>query len=81
VNVARPLTLAGIFAHPDDETWSLAGTFALLVPKGVRDVTRKLVEHRDNWREVFAVASYVRVHPAPQAEDPPEPSLLEAFDG
>jgi LmbE family N-acetylglucosaminyl deacetylase len=34
--VARPLTMAGIFAHPDDETWSLAGSFALLVPKGVR---------------------------------------------
>jgi LmbE family N-acetylglucosaminyl deacetylase len=38
VTVARPLTLAGIFAHPDDETWSLAGSFALLVPKGVRGV-------------------------------------------
>jgi LmbE family N-acetylglucosaminyl deacetylase len=36
VNVARPLSVAGIFAHPDDETWSLAGSFALLVPKGVR---------------------------------------------
>jgi LmbE family N-acetylglucosaminyl deacetylase len=34
--VARPVTVAGIFAHPDDETWSLAGSFALLVPKGVR---------------------------------------------
>jgi LmbE family N-acetylglucosaminyl deacetylase len=38
VTVARPLTVAGIFAHPDDETWSLAGPFALLVPKGVRGV-------------------------------------------
>jgi LmbE family N-acetylglucosaminyl deacetylase len=36
VTVARPLTVAGIFAHPDDETWALAGSFALLVPKGVR---------------------------------------------
>jgi LmbE family N-acetylglucosaminyl deacetylase len=36
--VARPLTVAGIFAHPDDETWSLAGSFALLVPKGIRGV-------------------------------------------
>jgi LmbE family N-acetylglucosaminyl deacetylase len=36
--VARPLTLAGVFAHPDDETWSLAAVFALLVPKGVRGV-------------------------------------------
>ena len=36
--MARPLTVAGIFAHPDDETWSLAGPFALLVPKGVRGV-------------------------------------------
>ena len=36
--MARPLTVAGIFAHPDDETWSLAGSFALLVPKGVRGV-------------------------------------------
>ena len=36
--MARPLTLAGVFAHPDDETWSLAGSFALLVPKGVRGV-------------------------------------------
>jgi LmbE family N-acetylglucosaminyl deacetylase len=34
--VARPMTVAGIFAHPDDETWSMAGSFALLVPKGVR---------------------------------------------
>jgi LmbE family N-acetylglucosaminyl deacetylase len=34
--VARPLTVAGVFAHPDDETWSLAGSFAVLVPKGVR---------------------------------------------
>ena len=34
--MARPLTVAGVFAHPDDETWSLAGSFALLVPKGVR---------------------------------------------
>jgi LmbE family N-acetylglucosaminyl deacetylase len=36
--VAHPLTVAGVFAHPDDETWSLAGPFALLVPKGVRGV-------------------------------------------
>jgi LmbE family N-acetylglucosaminyl deacetylase len=36
--VAHPLTVAGVFAHPDDETWSLAGSFALLVPKGVRGV-------------------------------------------
>ena len=34
--MARPITVAGIFAHPDDETWSLGGSFALLVPKGVR---------------------------------------------
>jgi LmbE family N-acetylglucosaminyl deacetylase len=33
--MARPLTLLGCFAHPDDETWSMAGSFALLVPKGV----------------------------------------------
>jgi LmbE family N-acetylglucosaminyl deacetylase len=32
------VTVAGIFAHPDDETWSMAGSFALLVPKGVRGV-------------------------------------------
>jgi LmbE family N-acetylglucosaminyl deacetylase len=38
VTVARPLTVAGVFAHPDDETWSLAGVFALLAPKGVRGV-------------------------------------------
>jgi len=38
VTVARPLTVAGIFAHPDDETWALAGSFAVLVPKGVRGV-------------------------------------------
>jgi LmbE family N-acetylglucosaminyl deacetylase len=36
--MGRPLTVAGVFAHPDDETWSLAGVFALLVPKGVRGV-------------------------------------------
>jgi LmbE family N-acetylglucosaminyl deacetylase len=30
------LTLAGVFAHPDDESWALAGAFAVLVPKGVR---------------------------------------------
>ena len=36
--MARPLTVAGVFAHPDDETWSLAGPFALLVPEGVRGV-------------------------------------------
>jgi len=34
--MARPLTLLGCFAHPDDETWSVGGAFALLVPKGVR---------------------------------------------
>lgn len=33
---ARPLTLLGCFAHPDDETWSMSGSFALLAPKGVR---------------------------------------------
>jgi LmbE family N-acetylglucosaminyl deacetylase len=38
VTVARPLTVAGVFAHPDDETWSLAGSFAQLAPKGVRGV-------------------------------------------
>jgi LmbE family N-acetylglucosaminyl deacetylase len=38
VTVARQLTVAGVFAHPDDETWSLAGVFALLTPKGVRGV-------------------------------------------
>jgi LmbE family N-acetylglucosaminyl deacetylase len=32
---ARPLTLLGCFAHPDDETWSMGGSFALLAPKGV----------------------------------------------
>jgi N-acetylglucosamine malate deacetylase 2 len=32
------LTLAGCFAHPDDETWSMGGSFALLVPEGVRGV-------------------------------------------
>jgi LmbE family N-acetylglucosaminyl deacetylase len=32
----QPLTLVGCFAHPDDETWSLGGSFALLVPKGIR---------------------------------------------
>ena len=31
-----PLTVLGCFAHPDDETWSLGGSFALLVPNGVR---------------------------------------------
>jgi LmbE family N-acetylglucosaminyl deacetylase len=36
--LARPLTVAGVFAHPDDESWSLAGVFAVLVPKGVRGV-------------------------------------------
>jgi LmbE family N-acetylglucosaminyl deacetylase len=34
--MAGPLTLLGCFAHPDDETWSMGGSFALLVPKGVR---------------------------------------------
>lgn len=33
--MARPLSLLGCFAHPDDETWSMGGSFALLVPKGV----------------------------------------------
>ena len=36
--MASPLTVAGVFAHPDDESWSLAGSFALLAPKGVRGV-------------------------------------------
>jgi LmbE family N-acetylglucosaminyl deacetylase len=30
VTVARPLTVAGVFAHPDDETWSLAGVTSLV---------------------------------------------------
>ena len=33
--MARPLTLLGCFAHPDDETWSIGGSLALLVPKGM----------------------------------------------
>jgi len=33
--MARPVTLLGCFAHPDDETWSMGGSLALLVPKGV----------------------------------------------
>jgi len=35
---ARPLTLLGCFAHPDDETWSMSGSLALLAPKGIRCV-------------------------------------------
>lgn len=34
--MAGPLTVAGIFAHPDDETWALGAVFAVLVPAGVR---------------------------------------------
>jgi LmbE family N-acetylglucosaminyl deacetylase len=29
-------TVAGVFAHPDDETWSMGGLLALLVPAGAR---------------------------------------------
>ena len=107
--MARPLTLAGIFAHPDDETLSPAAVFAegsggtpdeqftcfvdtataaetaWRAPCQHRtqaaDVAFKLVGHRDNWREVFATSAFVRVHPPPRPDEPPEASLLEAFDG
>lgn len=34
--MTRALTVVGCYAHPDDETWSISGSMALLVPKGVR---------------------------------------------
>jgi LmbE family N-acetylglucosaminyl deacetylase len=34
--VNRPLTIVGCFAHPDDETWVMSGSLAMLAAKGVR---------------------------------------------
>jgi N-acetylglucosamine malate deacetylase 2 len=34
--VNRPLTIVGCFAHPDDETWVMSGTLAMLRAKGAR---------------------------------------------
>jgi LmbE family N-acetylglucosaminyl deacetylase len=34
--VAPPLTVVGCYAHPDDETWSVSGSMALLAARGVR---------------------------------------------
>ena len=36
--MAHLLTVAGVFAHPDDETWAMGGAFAMLVRAGVRCV-------------------------------------------
>ena len=89
--MAHPLTVAGVFAHPHDETWSLAGVFALLQPKGVRgavwtatrgqagDVAYQLLGHQGTWRQVFVRSAFIRVQPAPGPDDPPETSLVEAF--
>ena len=32
----RPLTIVGCFAHPDDETWVMSGSLAMLAAKGAR---------------------------------------------
>jgi LmbE family N-acetylglucosaminyl deacetylase len=34
--VDRPLTIVGCFAHPDDETWVMSGSLAMLAAKGAR---------------------------------------------
>jgi LmbE family N-acetylglucosaminyl deacetylase len=34
--VNRPLTIVGCFAHPDDETWVMSGSLAMLAAKGAR---------------------------------------------
>jgi LmbE family N-acetylglucosaminyl deacetylase len=34
--VDDPLTVVGVFAHPDDETWVMSGSLALLVAQGAR---------------------------------------------
>jgi len=39
----------------------------------------QLLAQQDNWRAVFARSRFVRVHPAPHPDDPPETSLVEAF--
>jgi LmbE family N-acetylglucosaminyl deacetylase len=45
------------------------------------DVFSRMVRHGDAWREVFAAAAFIRVHPAPRPGDPPETSPVEAFTG
>jgi LmbE family N-acetylglucosaminyl deacetylase len=152
VTVARPLTLAGVFAHPDHMAVSAATQAAFAAyaasprererrlyywglpalemagwrelgrasgvelpgeddpygPRGTPDdqftcvvdtsavaetAWRALCQHRtqaggaehrlladrDNWRLVFARSSFIRVHPAPRPDDPPETFLVEAW--
>jgi LmbE family N-acetylglucosaminyl deacetylase len=45
------------------------------------DAHYQLVGHREGWRAVFARSAFIRVHPAPRPDDPPEASLVEAFAG
>ena len=59
----RALTVVGCFAHPDDETWVMSGSLALLAARGAH-----CGEEDD-----------IRVHPAPRPGDLDETSLVEAF--
>ena len=45
------------------------------------DVFYRMLHHQDGWREVFSRSAFIRVHPAPGPDDPPELSLVEAFAG
>jgi hypothetical protein len=73
---------------PDDQFTCVVDTFAVTEQAYTAlrrhrtqagDAAYRLLDHRDNWRTVFARSQFVRVHPAPRPGDPIETSLVEAF--